>query len=228
MESSPSFGGTERRRLDYARVVHDLLICVATALEAAGLPERGRFGATRFRVTGTGVGPVNAALGVARALAAEPADAVVSLGVAGAYPGSGLAVGDVVSAETEYYGDLGADSPAGFLDMERLGFRVVDGHYNRLPLDLFPTAERCAFVTRSTCTGTAADAARIVERTGGSVESMEGAAVVHAALAFGLPVGEVRGISNPVADRDRSAWRLEEAAEAARRALETWLKELAC
>ena len=41
---------------------------------------------------------------------------------------------------------------------------------------------------------------------------MEGAAVAHVAHLHGMPVGEVRGISNLVTNRDTSAWRLKEAA----------------
>ncbi|MEE2777250.1 MAG: futalosine hydrolase [Acidobacteriota bacterium] len=207
-----------------------LVVCVATKLEAAGLPDTGSIAGTSFRVVRTGVGPVNAALGLARTLVSSPAEEVriVSLGVCGAYPGSGIAVGSVVTASSECYGDLGADSPGGFLDMESLGFPVVGEHFNSLPVDLFPTQERVPFVTRSTCTGTDRAAREIAARTGGAVESMEGAAIVHTAVAHGLSVGEVRGVSNPVGDRDRSKWRLHEAADAAARALENWIEELGC
>ncbi|MDX1382812.1 MAG: futalosine hydrolase [Thermoanaerobaculia bacterium] len=206
----------------------DIAIVVATELEAAGLAASGTVGGASFLRVCTGVGPVNAAIALTRLLATEEVGCVVSLGVGGAYPGSGLEPGEAVAAESECYGDLGAASPEGFLDMEALGFPVVGGHYNTLPLDRFPCARRAPFVTRSTCTGSDAEARQIVARTGGAVESMEGAAVVHTAIAHGLPVGEVRGISNRVGNRDRSAWRLEEAAAAARRALTAWIEETAC
>ena len=209
-----------------------VVLCVATDLEAAGLPSTYRVGNLELAVVKTGVGPVNAALGLARHLAlaagVETVDLVVSLGVGGAYPDSGLAIGEVACAESEYYGDLGAQSPEGFLDMESLGFTVVGEHYNRLPLGLFPAATRRPFVTRSTCTGTEAEAREIVERTGGAVESMEGAAIVHTAIAHALPVAEIRGISNTVGDRDRSKWRLHEAARAAGSELAHWLEAQSC
>ena len=62
---------------------------------------------------------------------------IVVCGVGGAYPSSGLRVGDVACAETECYGDLGAASPSGFLDMKALGFPIVDGPFplfNELPM----------------------------------------------------------------------------------------------
>jgi futalosine hydrolase len=208
-----------------------LVVPFATSLEGALL--EGVLGGARGTAAGravvllrTGVGPVNAAAALAALLARERATAVVCCGVGGAYPGSGLATGDVACAESETYADLGAESPSGFLDMEALGFPVIEGAppiFNRLPLDLFPAARRVPFVTRTTCTGTDAAAREIAARTKGAVESMEGAAIAHVARLHGVPVGEVRGISNRVGDRDRRSWRVREAAEAAQRALLEWL-----
>ncbi len=206
----------------------DLVICVATDLEGSALPERFEAAGRTVEVFPTGIGPVNAAMSLTRYLSREPVGTVISLGIGGAYPGSGLEIGDVVCASSETYGDLGADSTDGFLDMRSLGFEVVAGFYNELPLDWFPTPRRSPFVTRSTCSGKLDEARSIVERTGGAVESMEGAAIVHVAIAHGLPVGEVRGISNRVADRDRSTWRVREAAQAAGEALLRWIEEGAC
>ncbi|HUG52191.1 MAG TPA: futalosine hydrolase [Vicinamibacteria bacterium] len=207
----------------------DVVVCFATEMEGEGLPAAaGGRSLARLR---TGVGPVNAAFALTRFLTARAARAVVVCGAGGAYPGSGLETGDVVCAESETYGDLGAESPDGFLDMRALGFPVIEGTppvFNRLPLDLFPAARRAPFVTRSTCTGTEAEAARLVARTGGAVESMEGAAVVHVARLMGVRVGEVRGISNGVGDRDRARWRVQEAAAAARAALLAWIQEGGC
>lgn len=206
----------------------DVLICVAVETEARDLAGFGSISGTSLEVLTTGVGPVNAAVALTRFLAHHSVGTVISLGIGGAYPRSGLHVGMVACAASEIYADLGADSPLGFLDMEALGFPVVGEHFNRLPLDFFPTSTRLPFVTRTTCTGRASDAQAICTRTGGAVESMEGAAIVHAALAHGVPVAEVRGISNIVGDRDRGAWRISEATRAACDALVHWIEEGAC
>lgn len=203
----------------------DLLVCVATAFEGDALPAE--IAGRSIAVLRTGVGPVNAAFALTRFLSQHQARAVIACGVGGAYPGSRLEPGDVVCAESETYGDLGAGSPEGFLDMEALGFPVIEGSppiFNRLPIDLFPAARRVPFVTCATCTGTDAKAAEIATRTGGAVESMEGAAIVHVARLMGVKVGEVRGISNTVGNRDRSRWRLRESAAAARAALVEWIE----
>ena len=64
-----------------------------------------------------------------------------------------------------------------------------------------------------------------VRGTRGVVESMEGAAIVHVAHLHGVAVGEVRGISNMVTNRDKSAWKLREAAQAAQEAVASWLEK---
>ena len=204
-------------------------MCVATALEGDGLPRS--VGGTVITLVRTGLGPVNAAFALTRCLAGLSPRAIIACGVGGAYPGSGLAVGDVVAAESETYGDLGASSPGGFMDMQALGFPVIDKTpplFNRLPLDLFPATLRVPFVTCSACTGTDEQAQAIVARTGGVVESMEGAAIVHVARLSQIPVGEIRGISNIAGRRDRASWRIDEAAAAARRALVDWIEAGGC
>jgi futalosine hydrolase len=110
--------------------------------------------------------------------------------------------------------------------MQALGFPVVQGAspiYNLLPIQIFPASQRVPFVTMNTCTGNDDDARVIEARTGGGVESMEGAAIAHVAALAGIPVGEIRGISNLVGNRDRSSWHVKEAALAAQEALLTWI-----
>jgi futalosine hydrolase len=204
----------------------NLLICVATSFEA-GILRQGIDSAASIRVIETGVGPVNAAHGVTVAIMEGRPDAILSCGIAGAYPSSGLRIGDVVCAQVEVYGDLGAQSPSGFLDMKELGFPTVSEPsplFNELPLQLFPADRRARFVTVSTCTGTDAFATEIQARTRGEVENMEGAAIAHVAHLHRIPVGEVRGISNMVTNRDKSGWRLRDASEAAQQATLQWLR----
>jgi len=207
-----------------------LLVCTATEFEAEILRIELRDD-RRVRLIHTGVGPVNAAHAVTLAIVQEKPKAIIACGVGGAYPASGLTIGDVVCAEREIYGDLGAQSPEGFLDMKTLGFPVVSGSsaplFNDLPMQLFPASQRVNFVTVSTCTGTSAVAQTLQTRTAGAVENMEGAAIAHVAHLHGVPVGELRGISNVVTNRDRRSWKLKQAAEAAQRVLLDWLsKEL--
>src|SRR4051812_42459625 len=102
----------------------DIVVVFSTHLEGDGLPDS--VAGRRIARLRTGVGPVNAAFALTRFLMENEVRAVIGCGVGGAYPGADLAPGDVVCAESESYGDLGASSPDGFLDMRALGFPVID------------------------------------------------------------------------------------------------------
>ncbi len=201
-----------------------LVVFVATEREGALLRPH-------LRVVTMGVGAVNAACSVTRFLERERAAVagIVVCGIGGGYPEAfeELGLGGVACAASECYGDLGADSPEGFLDMQAMGFPLVAGEppvYNSLPLQLFPAERRLGFVTVNTCTGSDARGRQMAARTGGAVENMEGAAVAHVARLYGVPCGEIRGISNRAGDRDRSRWRVREAAAAAQEALLAWVR----
>jgi futalosine hydrolase len=60
----------------------------------------------------------------------------------------------------------------------------------------------------STVTGTELRAATLTARLDPVAEGMEGYAVGVAAAAFGVPVGEIRAISNQVGRRDRASWNM--------------------
>jgi futalosine hydrolase len=187
-----------------------------------------------------GVGKANAAAAATALLAAERPEAVIVFGCCGAYPGSGLGVGDLALATEEVYGDEGVLAPQGFVDMAALGFPLAERKgvrfFDRFPVDPLllhqarPALERVAaasgrqwaegaFVTVSTCSGTAAAAAELVRRTGGLCENMEGAAAAQVCARHGVPFVEIRGISNRVEDRDLSRWDLKAGAEIAQRAV---------
>ena len=206
----------------------NLVLCVATQLESTILRQE-LHDAPGVRIIHTGVGPVNAAHALTLAIAASKPAQIIVCGIGGAYPSSGLKVGDVACADVEIYGDLGAQSPTGFLDMKALGFAVIDTQpplFNELPMQLLPIERRVRFVTVSTCTGIDAVAREIESRTGGVIENMEGAAIAHVARLHDVPAGEVRGISNIVTNRDPRTWRLREASEAAQHAVLNWIKAL--
>ncbi len=150
--------------------------------------------------------------GLTLAIEHQRPDAIVVVGIGGAYPGSGLAIGDVVCAESETFGDLGVETPDGFLELTKFV-------KNTFRPQLFFAPLRARFVTVSTCTGTDELSAKIQARTGGQVENMEGAAAAQIAEKYGIPMGEIRGISNMTGHRDVASWKIKEAAEAAQKVL---------
>lgn len=187
-----------------------------------------------------GIGKAAAAAAAIGLVVACRTDALWLFGCGGAYPGSGLNVGDLALADGEIFGDEGVRSPEGFLDLERLGYPMRhdqgEERYNHWPVDetlhqwarpllAEHAAERGKsfrsgpFVTVSTCTGTTITAQKIARHTGGICENMEGAAVALACRQAGVPMLEVRGISNRVEDRNSSGWDLPGGMAAAEEAL---------
>ncbi len=165
----------------------------------------------------TGAGTVAMAHRLTLAIEERRPDAILVVGIGGAYPESGLAAGDVVCAESETYGDVGVETPDGFLEL-------TEFIRQSFPLQLLPGSRWVRFVTVATCSGTDEASLRMQKRTQGEVENMEGAAAVQVAASYGIPIGEIRGISNMTGNRDRAAWKIPEAAAAAQAVLETWLE----
>ncbi|MGY5128549.1 futalosine hydrolase [Streptomyces nigrescens] len=179
---------------------------------AAGLP-------VAFEVLAAGVGPAAAAAGTATALTAaaltgQPYDLVVSAGIGGGFsPGAPL--GSVVVADAIVAADLGAETPDGFVPVTELGFGTVAHRPDPALVRAVAAAAGAVagtVVTVSTVTGSAARAAELAERHPGVLaEAMEGFGVAEAAAAHGVPVLEVRTVSNAVGPRDRAAWRIGDA-----------------
>lgn len=63
---------------------------------------------------------------------------VINFGIAGAFPGSGLAPGDLVLATADSYGDTGASSPEGWRPAEEFGLPLAEAggkrFWNTFPL----------------------------------------------------------------------------------------------
>lgn len=187
---------------------------------------RGLGGDSRFDVLLAGVGPIAAGINTAKRLADATYSLVISAGIAGGFPGR-AEVGSLVVSKEIIAADLGAETPEGFRTLDELGFgstRVpVDAELaNRVTEKLqaagLPTT--CgAVLTLSTVTGTAETAAELARRIpDATAEGMEGYGVALAAHELGLPVLEIRAISNAVGPRDRAAWRIKDALDALQRA----------
>lgn len=165
-----------------------------------------------IEVRAVGVGPAAAAAGTAWLLARASFSAVVCAGIGGGFADR-VTPGGLALASESVAADLGAESPDGFLPLDRLGFGTV-----RYPADpallaalqeQLPEAVTGPVLTVSTVTGSAASTAALRDRYPDAVaEGMEGFGVAAAADRAGVAFAELRAISNAVGPRDRSAWRI--------------------
>jgi futalosine hydrolase len=195
-----------------------LLLVTAVEPEAEAVRAGAPFG--HVTVVALGVGPAAAAAGTGRVLAhaqadGDPYQAVLSAGIAGGFAGR-ADVGATVIGSRSIAADLGAETPDGFVPVERLGFGTSvlpadEGLLKELARAL-PRALVGDILTLATVTGTAETAARLqLHYPDARAEAMEGYGVAVAAAAAGIPFAELRTISNPIGPRDRAAWRLPEA-----------------
>jgi futalosine hydrolase len=162
----------------------DVLVVAATERELA--PVEGA------RTLACGIGPVEAAIATAQALAEERPLAVLHVGIAGARGLDPLSL--VLGTESVYCDAAGPLVPALALPHAGLLARV----HEAVPEALLRPI------------GTSA-------RVGGShtveVEAMEGFAVLRACELAGVPAVELRVIANEIDEPDRSRWRFDEAFE---------------
>jgi len=196
---------------------HDapVLVVCAVARELAELAPR-----EGVDVLAVGVGPVEAALGTARALAQRRYRAVINAGIAGGFRDR-CAVGDVVVVTREEYVELGLEDGGGFPlpDGAQLE-RTVEADAGLVAPFVGGIAAVILGrgVTSATVTSTDARARVLALRYRADVESMEGFAVLRAAREAGVPGIEIRGVSNLVGDRATNEW---DFAAGARGAVET-------
>jgi futalosine hydrolase len=179
-----------------------ILVVAATERELAG--------ADGAALLACGIGPVEAAAATARALALEPPDVLVNVGIAGAKT---LEPPALVLGSEAVYCDIAADPGAVLPRVERVApdAALLAAARRALPgADVLPIATCAAIGGGSAC----------------EVEAMEGFAVLRAAELAGVPAVELRAVSNLVDERDRERWRFDEALAALETALSRLVAEL--
>lgn len=206
----------------------------AVEFEAGSLLAR-MGGGDRIVYMASGLGVANAAHAATVMAERHRPDVIVNFGIGGAYVGSGLTIGDVAAATEEVYADTGLLMPDGPHGLDAIGLPLLKQgqreFFNRFPLDK-ALAKKAAgvatasglFLTVNMATGSASRAGWLMARNPGAlVENMEGAAVAHICMRYGIAAVEIRGISNMVTDRDMKTWDMHGAAAAAQEAVERFI-----
>lgn len=148
-----------------------------------------------WRTVVCGVGPVDAAVRTAAAIADHRPSVILHVGIAGARAASGLAAPALVIGEVALYADLGVP--------ERWAPRSIPAAPT-----LLLAAQRALPEATVRTIGTSA---HVGGTTDCDVEAMEGFAVLRAAQLAGIPAIEVRAISNHIEELDRARWHFEAA-----------------
>ena len=159
-----------------------------------------------------GVGKAAAAMRTTQLLMTRRPPWVLLIGVCGAYPGSGLEVGGLCLVGEDVLADEGvALADGGFIDLTRMGFGATlfvgdPARTRALAAELAAPVVRGATV--SSCSGSDALACSLAARSGAQVETMEGAAVLQVCQHLGVPVVQLRAVSNRTGERARGGWDL--------------------
>ncbi|MGD0472297.1 MAG: futalosine hydrolase [Candidatus Velthaea sp.] len=194
-----------------------LVVCaVAEELDGFARPD--------VDVVCVGIGPVEAALGTLRALAAKPYALAINAGIAGGFAGR-APIGSAVAVTVERYLEIGREDGGAIVLPP--GVRVeatcaadaglLERYRSRLPKAVFGTG-----ITSATITTSAARSAELATRYAPETESMEGFSVLRAAAVAGVAAVELRGISNIVGD-PIGGWDFRAGSTAAVRALTDFL-----
>ncbi len=155
-------------------------------------------------------------------------DLVLLFGVAGAFPDRHLEadlraraptpeLGACAWVSRDAFGDLGVQSESDFLDLEALGLEQPGPFgMHALGAELAARAGLPCLDAVTVATGSAreAESRALHQRTGARLESMEGAAVAMVCASFGVPMIQLRSVSNYTGDRVRAAWSLDSAVAA--------------
>ena len=142
-----------------------------------------------------GIGAVSCAAITARIITSQHPEIIILAGIAGAYRGSGLQIGNTVIVEKENIADMGAMRKEGFIP---------------LPIDGKDTANNCYICDTSipdiflkiisNTVNVAGTPYLDPEVASAQIENMEGAAFFAVCRALGTPFIEIRTISNFVGD----------------------------
>jgi len=169
----------------------------------------------------SGIGKANTAATLAAFAQRRRFKRVLLFGIAGAYAGSSLQVGDAALADKEVQADLGLRDGG----MKGMGFPTLvvgtDHYHNRFPLDKAFTTELKKklglpgrqFLTRDLVSENPSEARQLSLKWEADLENMEGAAFAQTCLWLGLAGAELRSISNTAGIRDKSQWRIKQAVE---------------
>lgn len=220
-------GGTAACALLADRLGKNAMFLVTAATDIEMEPFLRACGPLPWPALVTGVGPVETAVQLTAFLAATSLSlsGVINIGVAGAYILDGrenAALLDLCLAEREVLADFGICDGAEVKPLRGVALTIredfdLDGDLlDRAKALLAAAGIPCktgVFATVSCASGTLERGRALARPHQTLCENMEGAAVARACLHFGLPLLELRCISNLVEDRNRRNWQLRPACD---------------
>lgn len=159
-----------------------------------------------------GVGLCEIGASTAKLLSERSPRIIILAGIAGAYPQSGLSIGDSVLVGRERATDQGAFRGGDFVSLYAKSYECPNTTYRSIPTVVNGSSVNSAGSSK-------------LSLDGESVESMEGAAFFAVCLAMGTPFLEVRSVSN-YTNSERHEWRMDIATRSLAEALYRLIDEI--
>lgn len=161
-----------------------------------------------------GIGPAAAAMSTYALAGRYQPERITLAGIAGAFAESGHKPGDLVQVSQDTFADLGYHDETGVFNLDDMKLPHLPRKEGPMgcrfslaaPFDL----PRATALTVSTITSDDDRATALWGRFRADLENMEGAAVAMAAETLGIPVCQIRAVSNRVGPRDPKSWLIKE------------------
>jgi futalosine hydrolase len=196
-----------------------LLLCAATTFEIQPTLDfiKKQQLDKQITVLFTGVGLLASTYTLTKEICVQRPEMIIQAGIAGSLDAK-LALAQVVVVKTEVIGDLGVDEQNSFRDLFSLGFiqkdlppfqngKLVNPYLPNNATDLLQVDG----VSVNEISTSKSRISYYQQALGAQVESMEGAALHFVALQEKIPFLQLRSISNYIGERDKQAWKLQEA-----------------
>jgi futalosine hydrolase len=192
-------------------MMKDILIVSATAAEVTPLAQWVNQQVPGVEVLVTGVGMVATAYTLGRHLADHTYDLIINAGIAGSFDRQ-IPPGTVLHIVSDTFSELGAEDGALFIPADQLGLAdCTFSSFAPLAEPFLTDLPRVRGITVNCVHGHEPTIDAVLTRFGATTESMEGAAVFFAARQAGIPVIQIRAVSNYVEKRNRDNWQIDSA-----------------
>ena len=196
-----------------------ILIVSATEMEVAIAREQLKDSPNiSFHITGVGI--LAAAVSLTKLALTYKPELIIQVGIAGCFDAS-IDLGKVVLVKEEILGDTGVEENGEWKDLFKTKFIVPDeapftncrlvnkllSAYNHSLLS------EVTAITVNEITTRRERIAQLKSLYNPTIESMEGAALHYVCNDLNIPYLQIRGLSNYIAERDKSKWKIKEAVE---------------
>lgn len=166
----------------------------------------------------SGVGLLISTFSIAELLIKNPPDLIIQIGIAGSFNPE-LPLGTVVVVKNELLGDTGVYEKETFKDIfdlhlaDKNAFPFSDKKLANPWINQFTHMQllQVNSVTVNEVTTNHTRINHLKQQYDCTIEGMEGAAFHYAALKTNTPFLQIRAISNPVGERDKTKWKIKEA-----------------